>query len=406
MKFLGSVLPANTNRWTCVDGSMSEESMILHPGGYISCTLTSVDLAYIPEAFQIDITHDAQFSWKTPLLYVRIDITFKDGSFANLVTPLDINADDTSAYTTTKLALMPAGEYLSLIFTIVNDSDVELTITDYTLCPSSDLSDALYNSISSLLPSVLYAYNTAAVVAQAAIETQVLQLSVTVGADVYLILHVTMTGTCSADTIICTVKMDSEIIKSFPIAQTFLAGSFYIGLPSLLAFVAKGTRVVSVHLTSTNNVLNLPINGVMLCVDGKGIIGAAGTTIPHAEVITSIPLAGTYNYIEQEVNVALQEPDIYPIAATIPMVNDNITPVLYIDVRHFGATISFKFKYSDVTLNPFDTDMFIALIDGVGPQMAYTAYPTMEILADCIITTTEQIKAHPVYTMTITEELI
>lgn len=408
MDFMSNVLPSSVDRWDISDGSMSEKQLLLHPGGSAACTLEKTELAYIPRAFQVRARHNATIDWKRPKLFATIDIEYEDGKTLQALIPFNTTSVTQTENVTTNVTIVDSKAYNTLTFSIANTLDTDLILTLYELRPSLDLSESLYNSIEGMLPQLVYAYNDNAVTAPIGVDTQIVQLPVSVNQSTNLLLHLSITGQTTGDTLTCTVKIDGETVKSFPVMQTTNSGEFYFGVPSLLAFVKKGAHIVTAQIKAKDTTVTVPKEGALIVLDGKGILGGASGEYPHAEVIQEILLSGMYNNFAQDVFITKLDPDVHAFSTTIPLSMNNLSTSIVLEIVSRDDIINFaSLDGSAPPLTPYDSSMYYTDMDGMKPINTATYNYTKEVREDCTVMTTvvDTTKFSPIYTRTLIEEV-
>lgn len=408
MDFMPNVLPSAVDRWNISNGSMTEKQLLLHPGGCAMCTLEKAELAYIPQAFQVRARHNATIDWKKPTLFATIDIDYEDGKTLQALIPFNTTSVTQTENITTNVTIVDSKAYSTLTFSIANTLNVDLVLTLYELRPSLDLSDSLYNSIEGMLPQLVYAYNDNAVTAPIGVDTQVVQLPVSVKQDTNLLLHLSITGQTTGDTLSCTVRLDGEVVKSFPVMQTTSSGEFYFGVPSLLAFVKRGVHIVTAQIKANDTTVTVPKEGALIVLDGKGILGGASGEYPHAEVSQEIRLSGMYNNFAQDVLVTELDPDVHAFSTSIPLSMNNLATAIAFEIVRRGDIIDFtSLDGSAPPLTPYDSSVYYTDVYGMKSINTATYNYTKEVKEDCIITTTvvDTTKFSPIYTRTLTEEV-
>lgn len=406
MKFMSNVLPSAVEGWNISNGSMSLAQVLLHAGGEISCSLTIADLAYIPEAFQLIVKHNASLSWKNPRLFATIDIVYEDGDTLQAIIPFITTTIEDTRYVTISTALVTSKTYESFTFTIHNTLDTDLILSAYELRPSVGLDDSLYNSVESMLPQLVYAYNTSEVVTYVGVGTQILQLPIAISKDTNLLMHMTATGQVAADTITCNAKMDGETIKGFPVKQTVPAGDFFLGIPSLIAFVKKGTHIVTVTLSASNGTLTVPKENALIVLEGKGVLGGASGEYPHAEAVQEIPMVDMPHDFEQSVLISSVVPLLSTPTTNIPMSMNNLATSITMEIIRRGEVISlFSSDGTPPPLTPYDEEMYYTDRYGLKSITAATYTYTKDVRTDCTVTTTvvDTTKFNPVYTKVLSE---
>ena len=408
MDFMPNVLPSSVDRWDISDGSMSEKQLLLHPGGRAMCMLEKAELAYIPRAFQVRARHNATVDWKKPKLFATIDIEYEDGKTLQTLIPFNTTSVTQTEKITTNVTIVDSKAYNTLTFSIANTLDTDLILTLYELRPSVDLSDSLYNSIEGMLPQLVYAYNDNAVTAPIGVDTQVVQLPVSVKQDTNLLLHLSITGQTTGDTLSCTVRLDGETVKSFPVMQTTNSGEFYFGVPSLLAFVKKGVHIVTAQIKANDTTVTVPKEGALIVLDGKGILGGASGEYPHAEVSQEILISGMYNNFAQDVLITELDPDVHAFNTNIPLSMSSIDTEITLEIVKRGDIIDFaSLDGSAPPLAPYDSSMYYTDMYGMKSINTATYNYTKEAKEDCTITTTvvDTTKFSPIYTRTLIEEV-
>lgn len=407
MDFMSNVLPSSVDRWDISDGSMSEKQLLLHPGGSAACALEKTELAYIPRAFQVRARHNATIDWKRPKLFATIDIEYEDGKTLQTLIPFNTTSVTQTENVTTNVTIVDSKAYNTLTFSIANTLDTDLILTLYELRPSLDLSESLYNSIEGMLPQLVYAYNDSAVTAPIGVDTQIVQLPVSVNQSTNLLLHLSITGQTTGDTLTCTVKIDGETVKSFPVMQTTNSGEFYFGVPSLLAFVKKGAHIVTAQIKAKDTTVTVPKEGALIVLDGKGILGGASSEYPHAEVIQEILLSGMYNNFAQDVLITKLDPDVHTFSTNIPLSMNNLSTSIVLEIVSRDNIINFaSLDGSAPPLTPYDSSMYYTDMDGMKPINTATYNYTKEVREDCTVMTTvvDTTKFSPIYTRTLIEE--
>lgn len=408
MDFMPNVLPSATDRWNISDGSMTEKQLLLHPGGCAICTLEKTELAYIPQAFQVRARHNANIDWKKPKLFATIDIEYEDGKTLQTLIPFNTTSVTQTENVTTNVTIVDSEAYANCTFSITNTLDVDLILTLYELRPSLDISESLYNSIEGMLPQLVYAYNDNAVTVPIGVDTQVVQLPVSVKQDTNLLLHLSITGQTTGDTLSCTVSLDGETVKNFPVMQTTNSGEFYFGVPSLLAFVKKGVHIVTAQIKAKDTTVTVPKEGALIVLDGKGILGGASGEYPHAEVSQEILLSGMYNNFAQDVLITELDPDVHIFSTNIPLSMNSIATEITLEIVKRGDIIDFTSLYGSAPpLTPYDSSMYYTDMYGMKSISTTTYNYTKEVKEDCTITTTavDMTKFSPIYTRTLIEEV-
>ena len=408
MNFMANILPVDIDRWNITDGSITTKAITLSAGATASCLLGHTDLEYIPSAFLLRAEHNVNTNWKRTVPYFKLQIKYTDGTVSNTLWPFDKTRADGNMFITNNIALVESKTYTEMTFSIVNNMESKIIITLKELYPSMDMDENLYNNIEGMLPQMVYAYNDSNVTVAAAVETQIVQLPVTVKQDTNLLLHATVTGQTGDDTLSCIVRLDGDTIKSFPLRQTVATGEFYFGVPSLIAFVKTGVHIVTLHLLTTSGEVIIPSENALLVVDGKGILGGASGKYPHAEVSVGIPISGMYNYTTQEIILTELDPDMYTFSTNIPLSMNNLATDIVFEVVRRGEIIDFD-SLSGLAppLTPYDSSMYYTDMYGMKSIDTATYNYTKEVKEDCTITTTvvDTTKFSPIYTRALIEEV-
>ena len=408
MNFMDNILPVNIDRWDVTDGFITTEAITLHAGATAFCLLGPTDLEYIPSAFRLRVRHNVNTGWKRAVPYFKLHIKYTDGTVSNTLWPFDMTQTDSDMFITENIALVESKTYTEMTFSIVNITESEIIITLKELCPSLDIDENLYNNIEGMLPQLVYAYNDGSVTVTTAVETQIVQLPVSVKQDTNLLLHATVTGQTGDDTLSCIVRLDGDIIKSFPLRQTVATGEFYFGVPSLVAFVKKGAHLVTLHLLTTSGEVTIPSENALLVVDGKGILGGASGEYPHAEVSVVIPISGMYNNYTQDVLITTLDPEVHAFSTSIPLSMNNISTEVSFEIVKRGDIIDFaSMDGSAPPLTPYDSSMYYTDMYGMKSINTAIYNYTKEVKEDCTIITTviDTTKFSPIYTRTLTEEV-
>lgn len=410
MDFMANILPTAIDRWNISNGSMTEKQLLLHPGGSAVCALDTLDIAYIPKAFQVRARHNANIDWKKPNQFARINIVYEDGDTLLALVPLNTTSVTQTEKVTTNVTIVESKTYAELTFSITNTLDEELILTLYELRPSLDLDESLYNSIESKLPQLVYAYNDGNITAQPGIETLVVQLPVSVNKDTNLLLHLSITGQTSGGTLTCTVNIDGETVRSFPIKQTTVDGEFYLGVPSLLAFVKKGNHVVTAQIKTTDSIVTVPKENALIVLDGKGVLGGASGEYPHAEVTQEIRLSGMYNNFAQDVLMQELVPDTYAFSTVIGMLMRSFKDEMAIEVVRRGEIVEFgSLDAAPPPIEPYDSSVLFTDMYGMFSSTTYeTNTYEKRIYKDCVVTTTDvdTSKYAPIYSSVIRKALL
>ena len=406
MEFLSSILPTELDRWNIQNGSISTTQMLLHAGGEASCSIEQTELEYIPKAFQVRARHNANVDWKSPSLYATLDITYTDGTYYQTLIPFNTTSVTASENITSNIAMVESKTYSDLKFTITNTLDTDLILTLYELRPSLDMDDSLYSSIENMLPQLVYAYNDTTINAVSGVDTQVVQLPVAVNQDTNLLLHFTITGQTTGDTLTCTIKIDGDTVKSFPVKQTMVSGEFYFGVPSVLTFVKKGSHIVSAHIKAESSEITVPKEGALIVLDGKGILGGASGEYPHAEVQQAILMAGMYNHFAQDILINNDIPDMHSEICYIPLNMSNLSVNVTMEIVRRGDVIEFSSLDGSIPpIAPWDSELYYTDMYGMHAITSTEYNYSREIREDCTIlrTTVDTTKFNPIYTRKIEE---
>ena len=408
MDFMANILPSALDRWDISNGSMTDKQLLLHAGGEASCRLEKTELAYIPQAFEVRARHNANVDWKKPMLFAKIDIAYEDGKTLQTLIPFNTTSVTQTENITTNVTIGDSRTYSDLTFSITNTLDTDLILTLYELRPSLDLDESLYNSIEGMLPQLVYAYNDNPVTAQVGVDTQVVQLPVSVKQDTNLLLHLSITGQTTGDTLTCTVKIDGETVKSFPVRQTTDSGEFYFGVPSLLAFIKKGPHIVTAQIKGNTSTVTVPKEGALIVLDGKGILGGASGKYPHAEVVQEILLSGMYYNFAQDIMITDIDPEVHAFATNMPLSMSNIATAIVLEVVRRGDIIEYtSFDGSAPPLTPYDSSVYYTDMYGFKSIDNATYNYAKEVREDCTVMTTvvDTTKFNPVYNRTLVEEV-
>lgn len=405
MEFMSNVLPVDISRWEVSDGSISKDKIQVHAGGIVSCEITTEELAYIPKAFQLRMKHNVSTTWKKPTFYANLDIMYEDSQHAYATIPLTTYSQGKDFNLTETVVMLESKKFSKFVFNITNTLDHDLEITSQELRPSIDMDDSLYASIDSMLPQLVYAYNDGAVTCPATIETQVVQLPVSVSSDSNLLLHLSITGTASEGVLSCTVKLDGVTVKSFPVSQLTQTGEFYFGIPSLVAFVKRGSHMVSAHLTGSAGEVKVPIEGALIVLDGKGILGGASASYPSANVAQEILKRNMwFGKVQQLVDIALQEPSKYAYSTIIPMWKKGIQDDIQIDLVVGGNYIDFM-DFTNPLIDPYDDTVYNADYFGLHSSTGKSYDSIKELKENYVLVTLEvdTTKYYPVYSCNLLE---
>lgn len=405
MEFMSNVLPVDISRWEVSDGSISKDKIQVHAGGIVSCEITTEELAYIPKAFQLRMKHNVSTTWKKPTFYANLDIMYEDSQHAYATIPLTTYSQGKDFNLTETVVMLESKKFSKFVFNITNTLDHDLEITSQELRPSIDMDDSLYASIDSMLPQLVYAYNDGAVTCPTTIETQVVQLPVSVSSDSNLLLHLSITGTASEGVLSCTVKLDGVTVKSFPVSQLTQTGEFYFGIPSLVAFVKRGSHMISAHLTGSAGEVKVPIEGALIVLDGKGILGGASASYPSANVAQEILKRNMwFGKVQQLVDIALQEPSKYAYSTIIPMWKKGIQDDIQIDLVVGGNYMDFM-DFTNPLIDPYDDNVYNADYFGLHSSTGKSYDSIKELKENYVLVTLEvdTTKYYPVYSCNLLE---
>ena len=406
MQFLPNILPESSDRWEITSGSMSNGHIRLNAGGTATAQLTTTDIAYIPSAFQIRIRHNILVNWKSPQVVAELHIAYEDGEFLHTIVPLNASYTSGAEYVTINVSIVPSKKFSALAFVVTNTTAVLLDMSLYELRPSLDLDEGLQNDIESMLPQLVYKYNESNVNATTGVETSVIQLPVTVNKDTNLMVSAHLTGTCVADTIECSIRIDGEMVKAFPVKQTFQAGQFAFGIPSLIAFVKRGTHAVQLAIKTTSGAASVVKEFAMLALEGKGVLGGSSGEYPHAEVFQTIPLADFYNKRKYQTGITtdVNTPEIYTANTFIPLSMNNIDTEINILRIQYGISYAFANPYGNVPLNPVP-ELVYTDVTGTRARMTAKFFGTITnyeeyALVETVVDTTA---FNPVYSTSLEE---
>jgi hypothetical protein len=406
MQFLPNILPESSDRWEITNGSMSGGHIRLNANGTATAQLTITDIAYIPKAFQIRIRHNVLVNWKNPQVVAELHIAYEDGEFLHTVVPLNASYMSGAEYVTINVSIVPSKKYSALAFVVHNTTAALLDISLYELRPSLDLDEGLQNDIESMVPQLVYKYNESNVNAATGVETSVIQLPVSVNKDTNLFVSAHLTGTCVADVIECSLRIDGEMVKAFPVKQTFQAGQFSFGIPSLIAFVKRGTHAVQLAIKTTSGAASIVKEFAFLALEGKGVLGGSSGEYPHAEVFQTIPLADFYNKRKYETGIITETdvPEIYTANTFIPLSMNNLTTEINILCIQYGISYSFANPYGNTPISP-KPDLVYTDVTGTKAQMTATYTGTITNyeeygLCETVVDTTA---FNPVYSTSLQE---
>lgn len=379
MEFMSNILPVDISRWEVTEGSIGKDKIQVRAGGTLSCEITTEDLAYIPKAFQLRLKHNVLTTWKNPTFYANLNIMYEDNQHAYAAVPLTAYSQAIDHIITETVVMLESKKFSKFVYSITNTADHDLEITSQELRPSIDMDDNLYASIDSMLPQLVYAYNDGEVICPVAVETQVVQLPVSVSSDSNLLLHLSVTGVAKQGVLACTVKLDGVVVKSFPVSQLTMDGEFYFGVPSLVAFVKRGAHMVSAHLTGSAGQTTVPKEGALIVLDGKGILGGASASYPSADVFQEILKRNMwFGKLQQTVNIESQEPSRYDGATTISIWKKGFNSETQIDLVIGGNFIDFM-DFSSPLVDPFDSDVYFADYTGLRSSTGNTYMSTKEL---------------------------
>ena len=344
MQFMTDCVSHDVERWTLSSGSMTQDRMILNPHSYAQVSIKASELAYIPKAFWVSVYYDHEQDWRDSDVVAEFKIKYKEGDKSHAVVPLNRTSYYLGQVASDNACYVFSGPFDSCKFFIKNNSNEIITITQFAVYPSIDLDEGQEQSIETLLPQMAYAYNETLVTANAGVEAQIVQLPVSISKSTNLVVHATITGECDADTIICSLKMDGELIKSFPIRQTFQAGKFNFGIPSLIPFVQGGPHLITIHITTTSGQATVAREEALLMVEGRSILGGASGEYPHAEVFTEILSETMPNLHPAGDSIELTQvpPTIVgPLSDRIPSFSYNLSSSVSFSIITYGFVYDF-----------------------------------------------------------------
>lgn len=384
MDFLTNVLPSAKDNWTITNGTFSDEIIMLHTNGTAVCTITAKELSYIPKAFQVRVQHNSNTSWKHPSIYVMIWVLYEDKTTSTSLVPLNADQEGITENLTAKTVLLSSKKFTMLKYTLTNPSSDDITFTLYELRPSVDMDSSLYNNVETMLAQLVFTSNKVPVTCAAAVESQILQIQVAVRQDTNLLLHLTLTGDISTtDTVSCTISIDGKVCLGFPIKQLLTTGAFFLGVPSIVAFVTTGSHIVSVSLSTTTASITIEANKAVIILEGKGVLGGASGTIPHAEVSQNILIANMLNVFSQNVSITHLTPEVHVISCSIPKQNVNLSSNATISVIYGGDIIMFaSLTGATPPIVDYDNTLYYTDNAGLHPYITKDFDSVKEVKAD------------------------
>lgn len=407
MDFLTNVLPSAKDNWVITNGSFSDAVIILHTNGSAVCTITEKELPYIPKAFQVRVQHDSNTSWKHPDIYVMLQVLYEDKTTSTSLVPLNADQEGLKENLTAKTVLLSSKKFTKLKYTLTNPSSDDITFTLFELRPSVDMDSSLYNNVETMLAQLVYTSNSIPVTCAAAVASQVLQIQVAVRQNTNLLLHLTLTGDISTtDTVSCTISIDGRVCLGFPIKQVLTTGAFFLGIPSIVAFVTTGSHIVSVSLkTSTTASITIETNKAVIILEGKNVLGGASSIIPHAEVSQNILIANMLNTITQSVTVTQVTPNIQAISCSILKQNANLNSQVSVNIAYGGDIIMFASLTGAVPpIVDYDDTLYYTDYAGLHPYISKDFDSIKEVKADFTeITVDVDLTAYTIFNQRYTE---
>ena len=337
MQFMSNVLPMDVDRWEISDGSMTTTQLILHSGATAQASIKKTELAYIPKAFMLRVRFNHDTDWRNADVSAALQIKYEGNTRLYAKIPLNRVGYVDTEILSENVIYITSDKYSSCTFIFKNSSDEDVIFSAFELLPSIDMDAGQEQSVEALLPQLVYAYNESAVTLSAGAEMQIIQLPVSISKSTNLLVHATVSGSCVADDIQCTIKIDGETVRTFPVKQTFLAGHFYFGIPSIIPFVQSGPHMVTLHLTTTSGAATVAQGDAVLVLEGKSVLGGASGDYPHAEVFTEIWKQDIMNWnLDDEAIVENISPDSYSVSTTIPSFNISLQSNVSFSIITYG----------------------------------------------------------------------
>jgi len=161
MNFMANVLPLTVDRWTISNGNMTTSQISLASRGTAICTLLPIDVAVIPKAFRLLVTHNAVENWKNAVMFMTLTVTYADDTVCHALVPLNTSAVVANGNLTSNVIMLPSAKFKNIVVCFGNNLEVPLNIVDWELQPSVALSADAVDGIQSIVAANLVVTNAA-----------------------------------------------------------------------------------------------------------------------------------------------------------------------------------------------------------------------------------------------------
>ena len=279
MEYLANVLPVEPKSWTLGKATMTKDLIKIEAGGTASTTLTHDQVQFTPKAFKVTVKFLGEFDEISPAAFAKLLIKDKDKKYQVFTAPFQVTSKTSNAYYMQAELITNVADFNTLIFQFNTEEYVE--ITEWKLYPSSDIDNNTLNTIESMLPQFLSAFNENAITIGTN-ETEIVNLPFAMGEAGNLSCHLLFSYVVEASCkMIVTIKVDGSAEPYTPIVMQVQEGPGFVGIPHSFLQVQAAAHLISVtvKLEAYENQPSFNVTGsISLPVTGKFTDPVEGTT--------------------------------------------------------------------------------------------------------------------------------
>lgn len=291
MEYLANVLPVEPKSWTLSKATMTKDLIKIEAGGTASTTLTHDQVQFTPKAFKVTVKFVGEFDEFSPAAFAKLLIKDKDKKYQVFTAPFQITSKTSNAYYMQAELITKVADFNTLIFQFNTEEYVE--ITEWKLYPSSDIDSNTLNTVESMLPQFLSAFNEN-VITIGTNETEIVNIPFAMGEAGNLSCHLLFSYVVEAPCkMIVTIKVDGSAEPYTPIVMQVQEGPGFVGIPHSFLQIQAAAHLISVTVkleahesTPTDGVLKASIQAkaVRYTCEGRGILNGQSGEYPHAEL--------------------------------------------------------------------------------------------------------------------------
>lgn len=244
MEYLANVLPVDPKSWTLSKATMTKDLIKIEAGGTVSTTLTHDQVQFTPKAFKVTVKFLGEFDEFSPAAFAKLLIKDKDKKYQVFTAPFQVTSKTSNAYYMQAELITNVADFNTLIFQFNTEEYVE--ITEWKLYPSSDIDNNTLNTIESMLPQFLSAFNENAITIGTN-ETEIVNLPFAMGEAGNLSCHLLFSYVVEASCkMIVTIKVDGSAEPYTPIVMQVQEGPGFVGIPHSFLQVQAAAHLISV----------------------------------------------------------------------------------------------------------------------------------------------------------------